>query len=516
MVTVVAYACSAAASVLHAQTVFTGNPDASSLAFVLLTICYGVIIVVLAVLTRGQANGPRVMWVVALALFAVSASHLGRSHTDRESWAVELVGHHAAIPLAFAILYQDYRFALADLFLKRALTLLALVAIALAGYSVVVALPAGPLTAALLLALWVATALIVPWLHRRVVRFVDASLLRRMDYGVLVAEISTIAAAADSVDGVMEAACRALQPALNAKRVWWTERSKANDTVDAGETATAVVPTTEHPTPAIHVGELTGGRRLLSDDVALLDSVAAIAARRIDQIRLTAERYKVQLREEEMLKLTAEAELKALRAQINPHFLFNALTTVGYLVEAAPARAVTTLFQLTALLRGVLRSDGEFTTLGREIDLVEHYLMIERERFEERLSIRIDVPANLRDCRIPTLVLQPLVENAIKHGISRSRAGGLVEVLAARLTHDTLKLMVRNTGAPLTSVPNWELQEHVGVDNVRRRLAGHFGAAATFELIAAADESTVAELTMPYETGAMTHDRVEIGSAARP
>jgi hypothetical protein len=76
--------------------------------------------------------------------------------------------------------------------------------------------------------------------------------------------------------------------------------------------------------------------------------------------------------------------------------------------------------------------------------------------------------------------------------------------------------MVRNTGAPLTYVPNWELQEHVGVDNVRRRLAGHFGAAATFELIAAADESTVAELTMPYETGAMTHDRVEIGSAARP
>ena len=70
-----------------------------------------------------------------------------------------------------------------------------------------------------------------------------------------------------------------------------------------------------------------------------------------------------------MQKLAAEAELKALRAQINPHFLFNALTTIGYLIEAAPPRALETLLRLTGLLRGVLRSDGEFTTLGREIEL---------------------------------------------------------------------------------------------------------------------------------------------------
>ena len=113
-----------------------------------------------------------------------------------------------------------------------------------------------------------------------------------------------------------------------------------------------------------------------------------IAARRIDAIRLTLERYETQLREEEMQKLAAEAELKALRAQINPHFLFNALTTIGYLIESAPPRAVHTLMRLTHLLRGVLRPDGEFTTLGREIELVEHYLDIERERFEERLRVR--------------------------------------------------------------------------------------------------------------------------------
>ncbi len=139
----------------------------------------------------------------------------------------------------------------------------------------------------------------------------------------------------------------------------------------------------------------------------------------------------MQLREEEMLKLTAEAELKALRAQVNPHFLFNALTTIGYLIETAPPRALNTLMQLTALLRGVLKSEGEFTTLGRELELVEHYLKIEHERFEERLRVRIDVPQALRAIRIPTLVLQPLVENAIKHGVAPSRTGGDVEVSAA-------------------------------------------------------------------------------------
>jgi hypothetical protein len=157
-ITVVAYGCSVAASVLHLQTVVTGDPAPSSLAFLLLTVCYGVIILALGVLTRAQANGQRVLWVLALALFAVSASHLGRSHEGDDGWAVELIGHHAAIPLAFAILYQDYRFALADLFLKRALTLIALVAIAFAGYSLVSTLPAGPITAGVLMALWVGTS----------------------------------------------------------------------------------------------------------------------------------------------------------------------------------------------------------------------------------------------------------------------------------------------------------------------------------------------------------------------
>ncbi len=166
-----------------------------------------------------------------------------------------------------------------------------------------------------------------------------------------------------------------------------------------------------------------GGRRFLSDDVATLDTIAVAVARRIDAIRLTRERYQREIHEQEIGKLASEAELRALRAQVNPHFLFNALTTIGYLIQTAPPRAVQTLMRLTSLLRAVLRSEGEFTTLGRELDLVESYLDIERERFEHRLRVIIDVPVELRQIRVPPLVLQPLVENAVKHGIAPTPIG---------------------------------------------------------------------------------------------
>jgi two-component system LytT family sensor kinase len=182
---------------------------------------------------------------------------------------------------------------------------------------------------------------------------------------------------------------------------------------------------------------------------------------------------------------------------VNPHFLFNALTTIGYLIETAPPRALATLMQLTALLRGVLRSDGEFTTLGRELELIEHYLQIERERFEERLAVSIDVPAHLRHDRIPSLVLQPLVENAIKHGIGQSVTGGAVAVCAEELGDQRLRVTVRNSGAPLRKPFNASRGEHLGVENVMRRLRGHYGDAATFALRTGDDGCTVAEIVVP-------------------
>jgi two-component system, LytTR family, sensor kinase len=478
------YACAAAAGLLHAATIWTGDAQWSSAAFMLLTLSFSLLIVPLAILSRRQPNGPRTVWMLALALFAISAAHLGQFHGPDSPWLVELAGHHAAIPLAFAILYQDYRFALADLFLKQALTLLVLVAAAFGGYSFVVAVAGeGALAVGVLLTLWISTTLTYPRLRRAVVRFVDSVVLGRTDYGALRAAIVKDLAASRSAEAVLDAVCARLSAALNANRVQWY----AATTSPRGSEPplSIVVPTAEPPGYLITVDELAGGRRLLSDDEALADALAALAGRRIDALRL-----------EEIHRLTAEAELKALRAQINPHFLFNALTTVAYLIEASPKRALDTLMQLTALLRGVLRSDGDFTTLGREIDLVEHYLEIERARFEERLSVTVDVPGMLRSVRVPALIVQPLVENAIKHGITPSSGGGSVEIRAAIAGDDRLRLAVRNSGAPLRDVKGAR-GGHVGLNNIERRLAGHYGTAAHISLGRDSDGFTVAEIELP-------------------
>ena len=497
LITGLAYALGLVAAILHASTIVSSDPAPSTLAFLLLTISFGLLIVPLGVMTRSQPNGRRALWVLALVLFAVSATHLGSFHSGADSWWMQLVGHHAAIPLAFAILYQDYRFALGDLFLKQALTLFAIVGITLAGYWAASSAPTGGVAVGLMLGLWVATALVAPWVRRLVVRFVDAVLLGRVDYAVLRQVLARDVENESSVADVMNIVCSRLAAALNARRVWWSETPETPSRPEPAS-RTLLVPTTDPPHPVIHIGELTGGRRLLSDDAALLEAAVSLAARRVDAIRLRLERYDTELREEEMQKLAAEAELRALRAQINPHFLFNALTTIGYLIEAAPPRALRTLMRLTALLRGVLRPEGEFTTLGRELDLVEHYLDIERERFEERLQVRVDVPRELRAAQIPALVVQPLVENAIKHGVAPSARGGEVAVVAR---HEplpggaVLHITVRNTGAPMASARSGG--EHLGLDNIERRLTGHYGGSATLTLRADAAGGTVAELRLP-------------------
>src|SRR5438128_5552313 len=128
----VAYAVSTTAAVLHLALAVRGGVVPSAFGMRLLTYVFIALVVPLAVITRNQPGSRRTLWAAALAIFAVSALHLSQLHKGDAAWPVELLGHHASLPLAFAILYQDYPFALADLFLKRALALLAIVAVAFA------------------------------------------------------------------------------------------------------------------------------------------------------------------------------------------------------------------------------------------------------------------------------------------------------------------------------------------------------------------------------------------------
>ncbi|HEY6138023.1 MAG TPA: histidine kinase [Thermoanaerobaculia bacterium] len=459
---------------------FGGVPSAAALRT--LTWSYAVLTIPILVLTRRR----RAWSIVALAVFAVSALHLSHTEGPHESWWVELLGHHASIPLIFAILYQDFRFALADLFLKRALALFALVAIA-SGLYLGVQVPllaqhdfrSDPVAVGVSVILWTTMALLYQPLRRASTWFVDRVLLKRADYIRLRDDIARRIAVADDPHSVMTILAERLRGPLAAVDL----------RIVAAENGSLLIPTHDEPRFALAIGELAGGRRLLSDDLEMLDSVALLAARRIDALRFFRER-------EEMTKLTTEAELRALRAQVNPHFLFNALNTIGFLIQTAPARAHVTLMKLTSLLRAVLRSNETAVQLGDEIDLVSSYLEIERARFEERLQVTIDVPAAIRRVRVPPLILQPLVENAIKHGIANSRGGGIVDI-RARADAGQLVITVRNTGLPTNEIEIAHGRRRgVGLANLDARLRHLYGDSARVTLVATPID-TCAEVVLP-------------------
>jgi two-component system LytT family sensor kinase len=544
----VAYAVSAVAALLHVHAAVTAASVPSSLGMRLLTYTFVALVVPLVAVTRGRAGAGRALWAAALATFAVSALHLSQLHRGEASWPVELVGHHASVPLAFAILYQDYRFALADLFLKRALSLLAIVALAFAAIATFGVrstafaqfVQSDPRQMTVLVTLWVATALLYPVLRRTTTWFVDAVVLHRPDYRSLRTTVAHVAQDKDDVETLLSSVCELLTPALNAAFVAWREWTASGpDTLGVaviggaeaidfahslggvrlpGPPATCVtIPTTDHPRFILAIGQLSAGRRLLSDDVATLESIAVLVARRIDAIRITNERYNREIREQEIGKLATEAELRALRAQINPHFLFNALTTIGYLIQTAPPRALETLLRLTSLLRGVLRSEGEFTTLGRELEVVEAYLDIERARFEHRLGVTINVPSRLRNVRLPPLLLQPLVENAVKHGIAQKQSGGQV-VIRARIERTDgdqrqLALTVEDTGAGASSQAlERGRASGVGLRNVERRLECQYGPAGSLSIQTAPDAGTVVEIRIPLAVKTATADVHQVAS----
>jgi LytS/YehU family sensor histidine kinase len=382
-------------------------------------------------------------------------------------------------------------------------------------------------------------ALFYPWLQKIVAWLVDRVILQRPDYDRLKAALTQAIAHEEDANKVLTLTAQLLAPALNARAIRFWKITDPQQQQNVGQTkffinradplfpqlqnfwaeltdppltltAVVVIPTAMLPRYFLGIGELLGGHRLLSDEITLLETIALLVAKHIDTVSVNHERCEMNLREQEISKLATEAELRTLRAQINPHFLFNALTTIGYLIQAAPDRALETLMRLTGLLRGILRrSEGEFATLGEELDIIRAYLDIEQARFEERLRVKIDVPDNLFSLRIPALLVQPLVENAVKHGITPLRQGGevgLTASLAPDISGSWLNIMVTDNGKGLDNnnlIAN--RQRGVGLNNIERRLRCHYGEQAAMNISGQLGEGTTVKLTLPVtnKTGSL-------------
>jgi signal transduction histidine kinase len=208
---------------------------------------------------------------------------------------------------------------------------------------------------------------------------------------------------------------------------------------------------------------------------------------------------------EAMQRQLVQARLKLLQAQVEPHFLFNTLAAVDYLIETDPKRASEMQKLLISYLRAALpQMRQESSTLGRELALIRPYLELLKLRIEDRLSYAIQVPAGLESTVFPPMVLQTLVENAIKHGIEPKPEGGRVTV-SAQVVDGRLCVDVADTGVGLQHGHIFAASTSgsgLGLDNIRSRLAMLYPGNSSLELRAGDPQGTVVSLSIPYQTEA--------------
>jgi len=250
-------------------------------------------------------------------------------------------------------------------------------------------------------------------------------------------------------------------------------------------------------------------RRAFPNDLMIYLAIVAAGTAR-DYSR----RY--QQRQEEAVRLQAhtaqlqaqlaEARLAALRSKLNPHFLFNTLNAVSALVEEDPKGVRKIITRLSRMLRHALDdSEGEVVTLGEELTLLQPYLEILEIRYQGRLATSIHADESVRNALIPRLVLQPLIENAVKHGVGRAIEPGHIEV-RADCRDGRLHLEVEDTGAePDGEVAGNDVEygpEGVGLSHTRERLVELYGSEQSLRLRRTAAGGTIAEISLPRRMGA--------------
>jgi len=216
--------------------------------------------------------------------------------------------------------------------------------------------------------------------------------------------------------------------------------------------------------------------------------------------------YKRRLRERELAttqlsEQLALAQVRALRMQINPHFLFNAMNSISMLVrDRKQEEAVKTIAGLSDLLRYVLdESADQEIPLRQELDFIKRYLAIEQIRFQDRLQVSIEAPENTLDALVPNLVLQPLVENAIRHGVSRSAAATTIAIAASE-EGGALQITVTDDGPGISEEPRHREGTGLGLANTRERLAKLYGEGYSLELVEQSPAGTKVSLSLPLHT----------------
>ncbi|MDQ3070446.1 MAG: histidine kinase [Acidobacteriota bacterium] len=475
-----------------------------------------------------HARRPRAFsrWMNALFVFSLAAfvvmSVLARAGEGLAWAAATLLIFAQSLPLAFLAVgtYYESRFDFFDVLVKRGLALVSTVTVVTLALAAIIPATASvhpslrPWVQALLLS---PLALLLPPFYRRAGAWLDARWLGRQfpTVDALRHLIAGMSGASSETDLVSRAEARLAE--ISGAPVVIT--LGADTPVDPG--GARVSPGGDASWPAFHAradvvtlpvthggavvasavfGERESRRPYFSQDRRLFALMLDVFGHFLATARLQERRKAEDVRAGHLSLRASEAELKALRAQINPHFLFNALNAIAGLIPRDPERADQAIEQLADVFRYTLsRSESDWSTVEEELAFARAYLRVEEARFGEKLVFSIEADPAALPLRVPTLMLQTLVENAMKHGIAALRVPGAVAITVA-LDGTTLTMDVTDTG-PGIDAPAAPGSGY-GLRNVRDRLKAHFDGRASFTL--ARDEAaarTRARIIMPA-TGA--------------
>jgi len=209
---------------------------------------------------------------------------------------------------------------------------------------------------------------------------------------------------------------------------------------------------------------------------------------------------RIEYRLQEQGQLLLAAKIEALKSQINPHFLFNTLTSISSLIRSQPDTARMLIIKLSALLRRLLRSHQHFVTLREELESIDEYLDIEVIRFGPKLQVRKEINADTLDVIVPSMILQPLVENSIKHGFARKVGPGVITIRSRRENgHAVVEVEDDGMGFVLDRL-NEPMSSGIGLANVRERLAVIYGDQYQLRLTSEPGRGTCARIDVPELT----------------
>jgi len=447
---------------------------------------------------------------MVLFLFAVSFAHFSSGQVH-QAWSKEIALHHAGIPLALFVLLQNYRFLLLDTFLRFVVNATLAAAAALASIRIVESANfaprfSRPFDAGLLFVGVCLFLALFAYLRNRTQHWLTQVIFLRSNVEDAIEELLKLARATQQEGEYLLQAGDVIAGFVRTRRYELTPDLPLRDGQLA--TPTAVTEVEEWNLPSwvqavvplrlsrgdilyLLLGPRDGARRYLSEDFAVLMRLGAAVVEHVEQLRNI-----------QMQGLVSQAELKALQSQINPHFLFNSLNTLYGTIDRSNAEARRLVLNLADVFRYLLRSDRTLIEIEEELRIVRAYLEIEQLRLGAKLRIEINVEEAARRAGIPLLSVQPLVENAVKHGVAPKTGAGFVR-LDITTRQDVLTVIVSNSGecdaSVLMATP---ADGGIGLSNVRRRLELCYGLECSF-VAAVEDGVTTVGFLLPLRVGAM-------------